>query len=237
MHVHLPKPLHGWREFFGEVAIIVIGVLIALGLEQAVEYLREAKFSREAQETVRAEIGGDVGQLASRISTEPCIRRRLDEISSFIDRASGTHAVEILQWVGRPQVWQMALGWWEAASQSGRASLLTGEDQARFAFIYSSLRAVQESENSEQILWAQLRSMEGQARLSQTAASDMRSVLSQARLADWRVRVGFGQAREAAEQLGIRLTARREGSHSVCIPIGTPRAEALTRIASPYGEP
>ena len=33
MHFHLPKPLHGWREFAGEVGIIVLGVLIALGAE------------------------------------------------------------------------------------------------------------------------------------------------------------------------------------------------------------
>ena len=39
MHFHLPKPLHGWREFTGEVGIIVLGVLIALGAEQAVEML------------------------------------------------------------------------------------------------------------------------------------------------------------------------------------------------------
>lgn len=36
MHVHLPKPLHGWRAFVGEVGIIVIGVLIALGAEECV---------------------------------------------------------------------------------------------------------------------------------------------------------------------------------------------------------
>ena len=29
MHLHLPKPLHGWRAFVGEVGIIVLGVLIA----------------------------------------------------------------------------------------------------------------------------------------------------------------------------------------------------------------
>ena len=34
MHFHLPKPLHGWRVFVGEVGIIVIGVLIALGTQQ-----------------------------------------------------------------------------------------------------------------------------------------------------------------------------------------------------------
>ena len=37
MHFHLPKPLHGWREFAGEVGIIVIGVLIALAADQAIE--------------------------------------------------------------------------------------------------------------------------------------------------------------------------------------------------------
>jgi hypothetical protein len=30
MHFHLPGPLHGWREFAGEVGIIVLGVLIVL---------------------------------------------------------------------------------------------------------------------------------------------------------------------------------------------------------------
>jgi hypothetical protein len=35
MHIHKPKPLHGIREFLSEIGVIVVGVLIALGLEQA----------------------------------------------------------------------------------------------------------------------------------------------------------------------------------------------------------
>ena len=46
MHVHLPKPLHGWREFTGEVGIIVLGVLIALGAEQVVEIMALGRESR-----------------------------------------------------------------------------------------------------------------------------------------------------------------------------------------------
>lgn len=30
MHVHMPKPLHGWRASIGEVGIIVLGVLMLL---------------------------------------------------------------------------------------------------------------------------------------------------------------------------------------------------------------
>lgn len=41
MHLHLPKPLHGWRAFAGEVGIIVLGVLIALGAEQLVETIHK----------------------------------------------------------------------------------------------------------------------------------------------------------------------------------------------------
>ena len=33
-HFQLPKPLHGWRALFGEVGVIVLGVLIALGAQQ-----------------------------------------------------------------------------------------------------------------------------------------------------------------------------------------------------------
>ncbi|HEV2594410.1 MAG TPA: hypothetical protein VGU01_04345, partial [Sphingomicrobium sp.] len=51
MRFHLPKPLHGWREFIREVGILVIGVLTALSAEQMVETLR---WRREVQQACRA---------------------------------------------------------------------------------------------------------------------------------------------------------------------------------------
>jgi hypothetical protein len=43
MHFHLPKPLHGWRAFAGEVGIIVVGVLIALREEPSGVRCRHAE--------------------------------------------------------------------------------------------------------------------------------------------------------------------------------------------------
>ena len=40
MRIQLPKPMHGWRAFVGEVGVIVLGVLLALGAQQAVEEMR-----------------------------------------------------------------------------------------------------------------------------------------------------------------------------------------------------
>lgn len=39
MHIHKPKALRNVRDVLGEVGIIVVGIVIALALEQAVEWL------------------------------------------------------------------------------------------------------------------------------------------------------------------------------------------------------
>ena len=56
MHIHPPKPLHGWREFVGEVGVIVIGVLIALSAEQVVDQLHWRHETHLASEALAREL-------------------------------------------------------------------------------------------------------------------------------------------------------------------------------------
>lgn len=60
MHVHLPKPLHGWREFVGEVGIIVIGVLIALSAEQLVAAVHWHHKVQVEESAIKTELGNDL---------------------------------------------------------------------------------------------------------------------------------------------------------------------------------
>ena len=73
MDIHKPKPWHGWREFLKEYAIIVVGVLTALGAEQIAERIHEAHTSAEARENIRAEIAANLADLATgaALSTTP----------------------------------------------------------------------------------------------------------------------------------------------------------------------
>lgn len=51
MDIHKVKPVHGWREFFGEIGIIVLGVLIALlaeGVVQKLHWREQIAAGREA---------------------------------------------------------------------------------------------------------------------------------------------------------------------------------------------
>ena len=57
MDVHPPhEPIHSWRDFLLHLLTITIGLLIALGLEGAVEAMHHRHIVREARENVRQEI-------------------------------------------------------------------------------------------------------------------------------------------------------------------------------------
>jgi hypothetical protein len=63
MHIHVPRPLHGWKAFFSEILVIVIGILIALGLEQAIESIHHRKLGREAQAEITEEMNTNLQRL------------------------------------------------------------------------------------------------------------------------------------------------------------------------------
>src|SRR5256886_17601516 len=77
MHVNIPRPLHGWRAFVGEVGIIVVGVLIALGAEQMVETLHWKRQAQDARESLRNEIADHAFTASEIVITQPCIDQQL----------------------------------------------------------------------------------------------------------------------------------------------------------------
>ena len=85
MHFHLPKPLHGWREFAGEVTIIVIGVLIALTAEQAVEAMHWRSGAAEAEDAMKIELADDdAPQGFERLAFSPCIDAQLNRLQAAL---------------------------------------------------------------------------------------------------------------------------------------------------------
>lgn len=89
MHVHLPKPLHGWRAFAGEVGIIVLGVLIALAFEQMVDAWQWRGKVRRAEAAMRIELSRDDGpQAYARVLIGRCLDARIGRIYDSAETAS-----------------------------------------------------------------------------------------------------------------------------------------------------
>ena len=106
MHVHLPKPLHGWRQFAGEVGIIVIGVLLALGAQQVVEWVHWRNEVTDAQHALDREAAYNLGAVEKRQQEVPCIDRRLREIRALLSGdASGLRTGSRAP-LGQPQLWR-----------------------------------------------------------------------------------------------------------------------------------
>lgn len=89
MHFHLPKPLHGWRQFAGEVGIIVLGVLIALGAEALFQNWQWHRRADESRERLRAEVSHAFVVAEERVATEQCVDEQLNRIEDAV-LASGT---------------------------------------------------------------------------------------------------------------------------------------------------
>jgi hypothetical protein len=96
MQFQLPKPLHGWRALAGEVGIIVLGVLIALGFGQLADAWQWRGKIRRAEAAMRIELSQDDGPQAY---ARALIGRCLDaQIARIHDGAQTAGGPQLRQW-------------------------------------------------------------------------------------------------------------------------------------------
>lgn len=83
--IHKPKPVHSWREFFKEYAIIVLGVLTALAAGQTVESLRQHADVRDMTQKLQEESRGNAEVLdfdmSSAKAAVAALHRAMDALS------------------------------------------------------------------------------------------------------------------------------------------------------------
>jgi hypothetical protein len=94
MDIHKPKAAHSWREFLTEIGTIICGILIALGLEQAVERAHWQERLRQTREQVNKEVSSDVEAATLWLSAAPCLDQQLGKIEQglWFARQSGRYA-------------------------------------------------------------------------------------------------------------------------------------------------
>ena len=231
MDIHKPKPWHGVREFLKEYLTIVVGVLTALGAEAVVQNLHEQRLSAEARESVRGELNINITNQARRRLVEPCIAQQIDEIGALLDRADGGGPVPPATNIGGLNMnFVVGTQRWQAATASGRTSLLTSEEQRGFSRVYAWLDQLAANEVDERRAWMHLRALKGLKRLSPEMIYGQRIALSEARDLDSGIQRDFASAKHFATMVGVKGDARLSfapgavtaATPAVCPPIGAP---------------
>jgi hypothetical protein len=162
MHVHMPKPLHGWREFIGEVGIIVVGVLIALGAEQVVDHVTQEREGAHALRAIRVELGHAGGVYAERIALQPCLDRRIAELGTILSEVRRSHVLPDIGEIGRPSTRPSQSAAWSSAVSKGLVETFPEDTQDLLSVTESQVDRFSERMDEEQTLWARLRVLENQ---------------------------------------------------------------------------
>jgi hypothetical protein len=173
MRVHLPQALHGWRKFLKEYAIVVLGVLTALGLGQLVESAHDRRLAREAHDAVDQELQTNLDRVAYRARQQSCNMKRLDEIQALLARWHDDEAFPPGLHIGFPGVAGLVDQRWQANLASGRFSEQSPDEQADQAGLYTLIHVIDRVENREIEAWAQLSTLELGSQSISTASKPM----------------------------------------------------------------
>ena len=140
MHFRLPKPLHGWRAFAGEVGIIVLGVLIALAAEQVVANLHWRHKVGVIRQSLMGELGNDRARWESNMSQVPCAKREVAALDEWAKRASPGAAAPATPQMAYGLFWWMHWANWNLASSGDTLDHFPITEQLEFASLYDGIK-------------------------------------------------------------------------------------------------
>ncbi len=138
-----------WRDFFIHIATIVIGLIIAVGLEQTVEYFHHRNQVAETRELLRNEREDNRQAFARDIKSFRVVSAEMQnnlQVLAYLSHHPGTPDEKLpgaLLWLSGGAVYESAA--WEEAQTSGVTSLMPREEVAEMQKLYAQLRKIGDS--------------------------------------------------------------------------------------------
>ncbi len=252
MDIHKPKPVHNLREFLGEIAIIVTGVLIALTLEQVVEAWHWRHQVENAETALGKELSETVGQGSERIKVSACVDRRLDQLATIVDGASASGTLPPVGDIAMPPGRTWSNGVWTSTLDGQTGEHLEIDHRNAFSVIYGFENMLAATNARELDIWTRLYAMVGPGRpLSPQEAGDLRRTISEARAANQIMGLAAVRVEQATASFKVELDGKLMSAfvqpadqYAICKPIGAvpvhygqaPLADAIARArAAPIG--
>jgi len=206
MHVHRPKPLHGFREISVEIGVIVVGIAIALCAEQLVEMIHWRQSVQEAKEALGQEVTGTLVQGLGRMRALHCVESRLDDISAVVERAASNHRLPQVPDISQPPLWAWVNGAWQSTLSSQTAAHFPREQLNRIASFYYFTDKMAAINDQEVHAWSQLATLVGRGRaFSPAEEAQAREALSTARTLNREMALLGMRVQQQAPQLALPL--------------------------------
>lgn len=149
MRLRIPSPRDGWRIFLGEVGVIVLGVLIALGAQELVSDYNMRKAVHAFEETLRKEVGNNLYSYQFRAAQTECINRNVDAMLEWLDKVRVTGISEPIEEFAFPNTIIFYRSAWDNKDPDVFANL-PPDRKTRYSEFYDELK------NSDQLAWEEI---------------------------------------------------------------------------------
>jgi len=153
MPVKLPKPLHGWRAFAGELGIIVLGVIMALGFGQVAEAWKWHQEVGAARSSIHREMAFDLAVFADRLRIAKCVDSHIAEAQQRIDAVAALGKTPAgnanLESPGR----MILLGDYEAQEAAQNLVHFPAAELSALGVFYDQVRFMREWNETEDAAW------------------------------------------------------------------------------------
>lgn len=240
MDVHKPKAAHSWREFGVEIGTIVIGVLIALGAEQAVEQLHWRHQTHEARELMKAELRFDAFAAYQRLVAGDCLKQKAASLhrdllaSGPIWRGAVTGSdPDDPPLLYKAPWWQWSSQAYEAAVASGALSHMRAEEASNFSGAYALVREARANADDEEKAVAELSDLSYAAPINDVSRQGFLRALGNARFDNLRSVALSREMLRSFQALDVRLneTERTNDVSQVRKALGA------CAVVAPYPQP
>ena len=150
IEVHAPhEAVHSWKDAFIHIAIIVVGLLIAVGLEQTVEWMHHRREVAKVREELRGEREANKETFKRETTNWRWETAELENnllVLGYLQKHPGTPDEKLpgsLFWARYNSSSSQAA--WDAATSSGVTSLMPREEIAQYERIYDKLKWIHDA--------------------------------------------------------------------------------------------
>jgi hypothetical protein len=196
------KPVRNWGDFLKEVGTIVLGVLVALAADQAVDAWNWHHEVGIVEDSLNDELADSIFAAKERIKITDCQHRTLDALDDLADQSHGTLVLRNTP-VSRNRVWGSAA--WDAAVASGAIAHMPHDTRNSYSELFSFVRMFRDMNLRQQELWASIDAYRRPRKFSDTSRDRFVETVSQLRSLTGTMNLGAKQFIEAAKPLNIRL--------------------------------